>query len=163
MKPRFRHPLSALGVVATWLLLNEPVDAGDLLLAVPIGFMTGALLRRLQPPSSRMRYKASAMASLAWLTFVDIVQSNLAVFRIVLRPRRPGRVAGFVAIPLELRHPGGLAVLACIVTATPGTSWARYEADRGVLTLHMLDIVDEPRWVREFKARYESRLLEIFE
>jgi multicomponent K+:H+ antiporter subunit E len=156
------HPLSALGIAATWLLLNEPVDAGDLLLAVPVAYMAAAMLRRLQAPSPRMRYKARALAMLAWLTFVDIVQSNVAVCRIVLGPGRRERVAGFVAIPLELTHPAGLAVLACIVTATPGTAWARYDAARGVVTLHMLDIVDEERWVREFKARYESRLLEIF-
>jgi multicomponent K+:H+ antiporter subunit E len=157
-----RHPLSMLGILLTWLLLNEPVDTFDLLLAVPVAFMAGAMLRRLQAPSPRMRYKASTLASLAGLTFVDIVQSNFAVCRIALRLGRRGRVPGFVAFPLELRHPAALAILACIVTATPGTSWARYDADRGVLTLHMLDLVDEERWVREFKARYESRLMEIF-
>ena len=31
-------------------------------------------------------------------------------------------------IPLELRDPGGLAALACIITATPGHAWARYDA-----------------------------------
>jgi multicomponent K+:H+ antiporter subunit E len=63
---------------------------------------------------------------------------------------------------LDLRHPGGLAVLACIVTATPGTSWARYDATRNVLTLHVLDLVDEGAWVTQFKQRYEKALMEIF-
>ena len=53
-------------------------------------------------------------------------------------------------------------MLACIVTATPGTSWAHYEAAANVLTLHVLDLVDEGTWVRQFKDRYERRLLEIF-
>ena len=157
-----RHPLSAGGIVLTWLLLNEPVDAADVLLALPVAFMAGAMLRRLQPASPRMRYKAATLASLAWATFKDIVLSNLAVCRILLWPGTRKRVSGFVAIPLELRHPAALAVLACIVTATPGTCWARYDADRGILVLHMLDLVDTESWIREFKARYESRLLELF-
>jgi multicomponent K+:H+ antiporter subunit E len=101
-------------------------------------------------------------AMLIWLVFVDIVRSNIAVLRIALRLPAPGRVAGFLAIPLELRDPRGLAALACIVTATPGTSWAHYEAAANVLTLHVLDLVDEEAWVRQFKDRYERRLMEIF-
>ena len=65
-------------------------------------------------------------------------------------------------MPLELRDPRGLAVLACIVTATPGTSWARYDAAGNRVTIHVLDLVDAEAWIREFKGRYERRLLEIF-
>jgi multicomponent K+:H+ antiporter subunit E len=84
------------------------------------------------------------------------------VLRIVLRLRAQGRVAGFLAIPLVLRDPRGLAVLAAIVTATPGTSWAHYDAAGSVLTLHVLDLVDEAAWIEQFKDRYERRLMEIF-
>jgi multicomponent K+:H+ antiporter subunit E len=62
-----------------------------------------------------------------------------------------------------LRHPGALAVFACIITATPGTSWGRYDAARNVVTIHVLDLVDEQEWIRQFKERYEQRLKEIFE
>jgi multicomponent K+:H+ antiporter subunit E len=62
-----------------------------------------------------------------------------------------------------MRHPGGLAVLACVITATPGTSWARYDAERNILTIHVLDLIDEQAWIKQFKERYERRLLEIFE
>jgi multicomponent K+:H+ antiporter subunit E len=54
-------------------------------------------------------------------------------------------------------------VLACIITATPGTSWARYDAVRNTLTIHVLDLVDEQAWITQFKLRYERRLLEIFQ
>lgn len=101
-------------------------------------------------------------AELFWLAFADIVQSNINVARIVLGLRRNPRSTGFLRIPLELRRPGGLAVLACIVTATPGTSWARYDRANSVLTLHMLDLVEGEEWVRAFKQRYERRLMEIF-
>ena len=36
------------------------------------------------------------------------------------------RVSGFMTIPLELRSPMGLAILALILTATPGTAWLDY-------------------------------------
>jgi multicomponent K+:H+ antiporter subunit E len=50
-----------------------------------------------------------------------------------------------------------------IVTATPGTSWAGYDAAQGVLTLHVLDLADEEGMVRTIKLRYEAPLREIFE
>ena len=50
-------------------------------------------------------------------------------------------------MPLELRDPGALAALACIITATPGTSWVRYDRAASVLTMHVLDLVDEDAWV----------------
>ena len=100
---------------------------------------------------------------LIWLVLDDVVRSNFAVLRIVLGPSSRARTAGFLPIPLELRHTGGLAVMACIITATPGTSWARYDAARNILTIHVLDLVDDDAWVRMFKQRYERRLQEIFE
>ncbi|MND02940.1 putative monovalent cation/H+ antiporter subunit E [compost metagenome] len=65
-------------------------------------------------------------------------------------------------MPLEVRHPGALASLACIITATPGTSWAHYDARLNALTIHVLDLVDEGAWIAQFKQRYERRLQEIF-
>jgi multicomponent K+:H+ antiporter subunit E len=93
----------------------------------------------------------------------DIVRSNLAVARIVFFPARPERRAGFLPIALETRHPGALAALAVIVTATPGTSWAGYDAGQSVLTLHVLDLADAEGVARTIKLRYEARLREIFE
>jgi multicomponent K+:H+ antiporter subunit E len=85
------------------------------------------------------------------------------VARIVLHRGTRNQTSGFLSMPLELRHPGGLAALACIITATPGTSWVRYDRAQNVLTIHVLDLIDEDAWIRTFKQRYERRLLEIFE
>lgn len=100
---------------------------------------------------------------LAAMVAADIVRSNVAVARIVLRPADAGRQAGFLPIPLDTRHAGALAVLAMIVTATPGTSWAGYDPAENVLTLHVLDLADGDGLVRAIKDRYEAPLREIFE
>jgi multicomponent K+:H+ antiporter subunit E len=102
-------------------------------------------------------------ARLAGVVAYDIVLSNIAVMRIVLAPASPARRAGFLPIPLDTRHRGALAALSVIVTATPGTSWAGYDSERNVITLHVLDLRDEADFVREFKTRYERPLQEIFE
>jgi multicomponent K+:H+ antiporter subunit E len=156
------YPLLTLGLLLVWLVLNDSVAAAHLLLGLLMGLLGGAVYARLEPPRGKVGYRVAPAVALVWLVIVDVIRSNIAVLRIVLRLRAQGRVAGFLAIPLMLRDPRALAVLAAIVTATPGTSWAHYDAAGGVLTLHVLDLVDEAAWIEQFKDRYERRLMEIF-
>lgn len=162
MRRLIPYPLLTLGLLLMWLVLNDSMDPTHVLLGLLMGLVGGAVYARLEPSRGKTGSFVAPAAMLAWLVLVDIIRSNIAVLRIALRLPAPGRVAGFLAIPLELRDPRGLAALACIVTATPGTSWAHYEAAANVLTLHVLDLVDEEAWVRQFKDRYERRLMEIF-
>jgi multicomponent K+:H+ antiporter subunit E len=161
MKRLLPHPLFSLALAAAWLLLNLPLAPADGLAAAVVAWGGGALYAIVRVPAAPARLRVGVAVALLALMAADIVRSNLAVARLVLAPRR-GRVAGFVTVPLELTHPAALAALACIVTATPGTSWAGHDASRRILTIHVLDLVDERAWVEDFKRRYERRLLEIF-
>lgn len=156
------HPLLTLVLLALWLVLNDSFAPLDLLLGVCAGVAGGALYARLRVPRAAMRRRGLAAVALLGAVLADIVRSNLAVLPIALGLRRRPRTAGFLPIPLALRDPAGLAVLACIVTATPGTSWARHDADAGLLVLHVLDLDDGDLLAAQFKHRYERRLLEIF-
>jgi multicomponent K+:H+ antiporter subunit E len=159
---RFPFPLLWLALVAMWLVLNGTVAPGQMIVGMIVALGAVLGLRRLQAPSRRTRRPIAALA-LACIVLLDIARSNVAVAAIVLRGRKPGHHAGFIQVPLELRHPAGLAVLACIITSTPGTSWAGYDARSGVLTMHILDLVDDQDCILAIKDRYERRLMEIFE
>ena len=156
------YPLFSLCLLVIWLALNTTLAPVHIALGLALGVVGGLILARLHPRAGKVHLRAAALAALLWLLFVDIVRSNVAVLRIVFHPAIRGRTSGFLSLPLELRHPGGLAILACIITATPGTSWARYDAAKNVLTIHVLDLVDEQAWIVQFKDRYERRLMEIF-
>ena len=150
-------------LLALWLVLNESLAPGHWILGAAIAWVAAAALSRLEDGRRRgPRRPITALRLLARVA-IDVVRSNFAVARVVLGLRSRGRVAGFLPIPLALRDPAGLAVLACIVTATPGTSWVRYERDEGVLTLHVLDLADPGEMARSIKERYEKPLMEIFE
>jgi multicomponent K+:H+ antiporter subunit E len=94
---------------------------------------------------------------------LDVVRSNYAVAKLIILGRSRAVSSGFVTVPLRLTDHYGLAVLACIITSTPGTIWVNYDANHGVLLIHVLDLVDEEIWIRTIGDRYESLLLEIFE
>jgi len=155
------HPLVFALLLALWLLLNRTLEADQVLVGASIAVGASLTLRLLQIPQARVR-NLVVIVSLAWLVAKDIVRSNIAVARIVLSKRSASRVSAFIDIPLTLRNPSALAVLACIITATPGTAWARYDSARDILTIHVLDLTDEPALVNTIKEDYERRLLEIF-
>ncbi|HEX6321355.1 MAG TPA: Na+/H+ antiporter subunit E [Burkholderiales bacterium] len=156
------YPLLSLFLLAMWLLLNRTLAPGQVLLGAALALGGALALAKLQTPEGRVR-RVAAIAELAWLVLLDVVRSNIAVARLVLYRRARRRVAAFVEMPVAARHPGALAVMACILTATPGTSWARFDSRRNVLTIHVFDLIDEAAWMERFQERYERRLMEIFE
>jgi len=155
------YPLLTASLVLMWLMLNG-FSAGHLVLGTAVALVASRIMRALTPAKPRLR-RWQLIPRLLFLVLVDIVRSNVAVSGIILQGRRRQRRAGFVAIPLELRDEIGLAVLACIVTSTPGTAWIEYDQGTGVVLIHVLDLVDEEGWVDLIKNRYEALLREIFE
>ena len=155
-----RFPLAVAGLLLTWLMLNQTLSLGHILLAGTVAAVGAWTLGALQLPEGRARRLGAALR-LSGHVGADVVRSNLAVARIVLGlSRRP--TSGFVKIPLELRDRYGLATLACIITATPGTLWVALDEAGGTLTIHVLDLIDEAEWISTIKGRYEHLLLEIF-
>ena len=161
MRSVLPFPIVTAGLIGLWLLLNQSLSPGHILLAGGIGLVGGWSLQRLDLPELRLR-RPGAICRLAASVLKDILLSNIAVARIVLGLERRTWTSGFVEIPLDLRNPYALAVLACIITSTPGTLWANFNFASGVLTIHVLDLVDRSEWVRTVKERYERPLLEIF-
>jgi len=155
------YPLLSLGLVVIWLLLTR-FSLGHLLLGTAIALIAGRALLPLEPAPLRLR-RIGPLLRLAGIVAGDIVRSNIAVARLILtRGRQNSRRSGFVEIPLRLREPGPLALLAMIITATPGTAWLERDRESGILLLHVFDLVEPEDWVALIRDRYESLLLEAF-
>ena len=155
-------PLLSAAILALWLLLNQTVSLGHVLLGGIVALVGSWALTLLEPPKARIR-RPGVILRLFFSVLVDILRSNIAVARIVLGLGARERSSGFVHIPLDLRDPYGLAVLACIITSTPGTLWASFNPATGMLMIHVLDLIDKREWVETIKNRYERPLREIFE
>lgn len=166
MKPQWSDTVSpslVAGLAAVWLMLNQSLAFAQILLGLALAVVIARAAARLRPVRARLRRIDLAVA-LIGVVVVEIVKSNLAVGRIVLGLVRHREVrSGFVDIPLELRDPHGLAALATIITATPGTVWSGLSADGAILTLHVLDLDDGPRWIAYIKKTFEAPLRRIFE
>jgi multicomponent K+:H+ antiporter subunit E len=155
------YPFASAALLVLWLLLQQSVSPGHILLGSVVALVGGLALSALEPPKLHVR-RWAAVLKLTGRVSADIIRSNIAVAAIIGGFARRKRVSGFVEIPIKLRDPYGLAVLACIITSTPGTVWGDFDSATGTLTIHVLDLADSNDWIRTVQERYERLLLEIF-
>lgn len=162
MKRWLPSPPLSLALFVVWLLLNQSLDAPTLLLAVVMAVAVPLLTRSLRPATVRMRHPVVAL-KLTGRIAVDVTRSAWAVARLLLTHRAADIHSAFVTVPLKMRDPNGLAVLAMILCLTPGTAWAELALDSSVLLIHVFDIDDEAAFIAQVQQRYERPLMEIFE
>jgi len=155
------YPILSVFLLGMWLLLNQSLAPGHILLGGIIGLAGGLATASLQLPGGSVR-RPLLLVRLAFVVLLDIIRSNIAVMRIILNPRRKA-TSGFVDIQLDMRNHYALAILACIITSTPGTVWVHYDSATGRLMIHVLDLTDPEDWVDIIKTRYERPLMEVFE
>lgn len=155
-------PLLSLFLFALWLLLNQSVSLGHILLGGALAIYGPFATRHLRPARARVRAPIS-LIRLVWRVAVDVVKSNIAVAIVILGKAERRRRSGFMRIPLDMRDAHALTALSCIITACPGTVWAGLNEETNVLTIHVLDLREEDDWVGIVKNRYETLLMEIFE
>jgi multicomponent K+:H+ antiporter subunit E len=155
-------PSLSLALFVIWLLLNQSLDAANLLLAAILALAVPLLTQSLRPAKVRMRRPLVALR-LFGVVAHDLVQSALSVARLLLTRRSEQMSPHFVHVPMDVRDPNALAVLAMIICLTPGTAWAEISFDRSSLLIHVFDLDDVPGFIAMVKARYERPLMEIFE
>lgn len=155
-------PFLSLVMLLAWLALWQSLS--------PAALLSGALLAALLPRTlialgeTPPRAQRPLVATrLFFRVLYDITMSNVGVIRVLLTGRDLVVPAGFVNIPLELKNRYGLAILAAIITATPGTFWAAYNKRTNVLTIHVYELTSDDEVRATIKGRYEAPLREIFE
>lgn len=154
-------PVISAMLLGTWLLLNQSFSIGHVLLGSILAIAGSWVLMRLEAPPLIFK-RLWVIVQLGLKVIVDMTRSNYRVARLALNDK-PDRTPGFVRIQLSVRSHYSLALLACIITATPGTSWVAYEPTSNVLIIHVLDLVDDDDWAKIIGERYEGLLKEIFE
>ena len=162
MKRLLPFPLLSAGLLALWLLLNQSLSLGQLLLGTLVAVVMPLLMAPLRPASGPIS-RPLVLARLILRVGGDVVLSALDVGRGVLVNRQRAPRGSFVVVPLALRDAHALAALAMITAVVPGTVWSELAPDRSALLLHVFDVDDEASFIEHFKTRYEKPLLEIFE
>lgn len=159
-RPWWPHPVMSLALTLLWLVLQQSVAVAHLLSGSFMGWLLPWVLHRFLGPASRPR----GLLLLAKFTLVvlwDILKSNLAVARLVLNPMARPQPA-WVPVPVTLKDPLALTLLATVITTTPGTVSCVVD-DEGYILVHALDCADPFALALDIQTRYEVPLRAIFE
>ena len=156
------HPLLTLLLVAVWQMLVNYVSLGTLVFGLILGILIPLLTAPYWPDRPRLKNPAMIVEFIL-IVLWDIVVANVSVAKIILFKRNQDMRPTWVTVPIDLRSPEAITVLAGTITMTPGTVSADVAADGRSLLVHCLDAADPDAVRDDIKQRYERRLREIFE
>ena len=158
----FPHPYLTLLLVVIWMLLVNQMKLGSLVMAAILGTLIPLLTAPYWPNRPILR-NFPAMVGYVAIVVYDIVKSNFIVARIVLFMPNDRIRSAWITVPLDLRSPEAISLLAGTITMTPGTLTADFSACGRVLLIHCLHAPNPDAVRDEIKTRYEARLKRIFE
>lgn len=156
----FPYPLLAISLVLMWMLLNG-FTLGHLILGTLVAVFASWAMASLRPDKPKLR-NWHLLPKLFFIVFFDIIRSNIDVAWLILRGQKKERRSGFLTIPLAVENRTALAILAVVLTSTPGSAWLEYDSYDRTILMHVLDLDDEAAWIDTIKNRYEKLLMEIF-
>ena len=165
-------PGLSLVLALLWLAVNNTLAAGHVVLALLVGIGVPLMVRPMfadhaLPTRRRADRRLLIGLRLALRVLGDIVTANLSVANKVLFANEAALSPVLVPIDLRLQSPTAAALLAGLVTLTPGTLSADILSGTGEvryrLLVHALDAPDPEALVAEVRERYENLLLEIMQ
>ena len=155
------HPLLTLLLTLVWILLQNKVSAGMAVFGLILGIIIPLMTARWWPDRPQ-GFRVGKMISYSVIVMWDIIVANIQVAWIVLTVPNAKLKPAWIIIPLELRQPEAITILAGTITLTPGTVSADLSDEGHSLLVHVLH-TDDPDGERDtIKSRYEARLKEIF-
>ncbi|SMX31369.1 Na+/H+ antiporter subunit E [Actibacterium lipolyticum] len=156
------HPFLTLLLAVVWMLLQNEVSAGMVVFGVILGIIIPKITAIWWPDTPK-GFRLGKMITYSFIVLWDILVANIQVAWIVLSVPNSKLRPAWIVVPLELRQPEAITMLAGTITLTPGTVSADLSSAGHSLLVHVLH-TDDPDAIRdEIKSRYERRLMEIFQ
>jgi len=155
------HPFLTILLAVVWTLLQNDVSAGMVVFGVILGIII-PLITAAWWPDRPHGFRMGKMISYAIMVLWDILVANIQVAKIVLFVPNAKLTPAWIVIPLDLKQPEAITVLAGTITLTPGTVSADLSDEGHSLLVHTLHTDDPDGEVETIKTRYEARLKEIF-
>ena len=155
------HPLLTLILAIVWVLLQNQVTAGMVVFGIILGIII-PWMTSIWWPDTPQGFRMGLMLRYSAVVIWDILVANVQVAWIVLTVPNAKLKPAWIVVPLKLKQPEAITLLAGTITLTPGTVSADLSDEGHSLLVHVLHTDDADAVRDEIKSRYERRLLEIF-
>ena len=150
----------ALLMALIWGAISGSFSVANLLL----GFLVGAVALRLvrgQEISFGLRVRPIKVLILTLSFLYELVMSAVRVAILVLSPRMELR-PGIFAYRLRVKTDFEIALLANLITLTPGTLSVDVSVDRRTLFIHTIDCSDRQKLRQDIANGFERQIMEAF-
>jgi len=156
------HPLMTIALIILWLLLNNNLSFGHILLGILLGLAIPWFTDRFWPERPRIAKRYLFLKFFLGTFPYDVIVANINVVRLILQRDISTLQPKFIRIPLDSQDPMVISILANVISMTPGTVSTEITEDQKTLIVHGLNVPDEQATVTGIKTRYEATLKEIF-
>jgi len=162
LKRLFPHPYLTVILFILWMLLVNQFKIGSLVMAAILATLI-PLLTSAWWPNRPLVLHPLRLAAYILIVLYDMIVANFEVARIVLFMPANRIRSAWITVPIDLRSPEAITLLAGTITMTPGTLTADMSTCGRALLIHALHAPDPDAVRDEIKSRYEARLKRIFE
>ena len=156
----FPHPILTLILWVIWLLLNNTVAPGHMVLGLVLAILIPWLTSDFWPERIFIRQPVTLFKFIGVVLW-DILVANIKVASLILGNSKNLQPA-FFTIDLDIDTPMGISLLANTISLTPGTVSCDYLKESHQLLVHALDADDIDEIILEIKQRYEQPLIKVF-
>lgn len=146
-------------LAALWMFFESTVTLSTFI----VGYLLGLLIIFVMRRFFNTRFYLYRVFAVIWLTILflkELVLSNLAVLRIVLKPKLDIK-PGIFAFETELESEWEVTLLSSLITLTPGTLVVDVSDDNKVLYIHSMDIEDVDEAAESIKLSFEKAISEV--
>lgn len=142
-----------------WTFLQGELQASNFIVGLVLGYLIIAASQHIM---GRRAYVMKVIQVVRFVIFTlwEIFRASLALAWVIVQPRLT-LCPGIVAVPLEACTDMEIAVLANLITLSPGTLTLDVSDDRRTLYVHTMLLEDPEEFRRELKNGFERRVLEV--
>lgn len=146
-------------IAIIWMFVNGPFSAKTFIIGYLIGLILIIIARRFF--SERLYFfRLWSMIKLIFLFLKELISSNIAVLKVVLRPKLDIQPMIF-ALPIDLEENWEITLLSNLITLTPGTLVMHVSDDQKTLYVHALDDDDVNHAIYSIKNTFEKAIKEV--
>lgn len=146
-------------IALVWMFINSSFTASTFIIGFLIGLLMIIMTRRFFTYRLYI-WRLWAAIKLAVLFLKELTLSNIAVLRLVLRPKMDIQPMIF-ALPTELDQDWEITLLSSLITLTPGTIVLNVSDDQNTLYIHAIDVDDVDNAINSIKNSFEKAIKEV--
>lgn len=142
-----------------WVFFEGSLSASTFIIGYLLGILIIFTMRRFFPTRFYL-YRVFSIAKLIAIFLKELLLSNWAVLKVVLKPKLAIQ-PGIFALETQLKTDWEITLLANLITLTPGTLVVDVSPDCKTLYIHAMDIDDVDDSIASIRDSFEKAIMEV--